>query len=295
MSPRVSVVIPHYNDLSNLDNCLSLLHDQTLARSEYEVIVADNNSVCGIDSVRNIAAARATVINAPTQGAGPARNAGVAAGRGAILAFIDSDCRPACDWLERGLAAVANSAIVGGDVVVEPQTPGHLTAVEAFEAVFAFRFEMYINRKGFTGSGNMFVHRTVFETVGGFKSGVSEDVEWCQRAARHGLQPVYDATVIVGHPARHTWAELQRKWRRTTREAFLLNVQRPYGRLRWFLRGFAVLASAIVHTPKLIASSRVSRYRDRLAAVPVLFGIRIFRFVEMNKLLFSDLIRRQPL
>ncbi len=65
----------------------------------FDVIVADNNSACGLDAVRAVAGHSAQVVLAKEQGAGPARNAGAGASRGEILAFIDSDCVPASDWL----------------------------------------------------------------------------------------------------------------------------------------------------------------------------------------------------
>ena len=53
-APLVSVIIPHYNDLANLDRCLRSLAAQTLPESRFEVIVADNNSRCGIEEVHRV-------------------------------------------------------------------------------------------------------------------------------------------------------------------------------------------------------------------------------------------------
>src|SRR5208283_6154127 len=70
--PLVSVVIPHYNSLATLKNCVSLLDRQTFCRDRFEIIVADNNSSCGIDAVRE-AVPGAKVIHTNEKGAGPAR------------------------------------------------------------------------------------------------------------------------------------------------------------------------------------------------------------------------------
>src|SRR5207248_7276046 len=91
----VSVIIPHFNDTDNLERCLQLLAAQTLPANQFEVIVADNNSAGGLAAVETICGVRARVVPAPIQGAAEARNAGVAAARGQVLAFLDSDCRPA--------------------------------------------------------------------------------------------------------------------------------------------------------------------------------------------------------
>ena len=103
-APVVSVIIPHYNDLANLERCMRLLDAQTLPRSQFEVVVADNNSRCGLKEVERVCGDLARVVPAPVQGAGAARNAAVEASRGRYLAFIDSDCRPTPTWLENGLS-----------------------------------------------------------------------------------------------------------------------------------------------------------------------------------------------
>jgi GT2 family glycosyltransferase len=285
--PDVSVVIPHFDDLANLDRCLGLLAAQTLPRGRFEIIVADNNSRCGLDAVRHASAGRATVILAEEQGAGPARNVGFAASRAPSIAFINSDCRPAPVWLENGLRALADHAIVGGRVATEPEVPGHLSPVEAFEAVFTFRFDKYIREKGLTGSGNMLVRRKVFEDVGGFRRAVSEDVDWSHRARAKGHAIVYDPSVVVGHPARSTWPELRRKFERLSREGYLLIRDKPAGRLKWFVRAFVVLLSPLAHAGRVLKAPELPRLADRLAALRILFAIRAYRFKEMNRLLLA--------
>ena len=109
-APLVSVIIPHYNDLANLKRCIDLLAAQTVPHSQFEIVVADNNSSCGLKEVEGVCGVFARVVPAPVQGAGPARNAAIAASLGDILAFAGlRDCRPARDWLERGLAALSNA------------------------------------------------------------------------------------------------------------------------------------------------------------------------------------------
>jgi hypothetical protein len=131
-APLVSVIIPHYNDMDRLSDCLRLLQEQTLPPHQFEIVVADNNSRCGLKEVERICGATARVVPA-IQGAGLARNVAIAASRGSILAFTDSDCRPSRTWLERGVAAVAVADMVGGRVDVDIEHEFHPTAVEAFE------------------------------------------------------------------------------------------------------------------------------------------------------------------
>ena len=286
--PLVSVIIPHCNDLVNLERCLRLLRAQTLPLGAFEVVVADNNSSCGLDAVRRLCGGFAQVTPAPIQGAGPARNAGVEASRGRFLAFIDADCRPSPTWLERGLAALAAGEIVGGRVDVEVEDPAHPTAVELFEKVFAFNFKRYIEKLGFSGTGNMFVPREAFDRVGGFRGRVAEDLDWGRRAVAAGYRWRYAEDVVVAHAARRTWSELTQKWRKSSREAFAACLERRKGRAIWFGRSFLVLASPFAQWTVVLRSTKVQGARERVAAIAILFRIRFWRFLECQRLLLRS-------
>ncbi len=283
--PKVSVVIPHYRDVENLKICLCALAAQSYPRDSFEIIVADNGSP-DAGAVRAAAATgQARLVIAQERGAGPARNAGAAAAEGEILAFIDSDCVAQPQWLEEGVAALSRFDFVGGKVNVLIADPQAMTAVEAFEKIFAFDNEAYVTKKGFTGSGNLFCPRALFEKVGGFRAGVSEDVEWSHRATAGGFRLGFAAKAAVGHPARRTWPELAAKWRRLTLEAYLLAMEKGGGTLRWFLRSLLLPPSALAHTPGVLRASSLGMDR-KLAAARILFAIRFWRFGESLRLLF---------
>jgi GT2 family glycosyltransferase len=284
-APLVSVIIPHYNDLANLEHCLMFLSAQTLQEGQFEVIVADNNSRCGIEEVKRVCGGFARVVPAPTPGAGPARNVAVEASRGCYLAFTDQDCRPAPNWLERGLEALSTSEMVGGRVKVEYEDPAHPTAIEAFERVFAFNVRRYVKKLGFAATANMFIPRGVFDHVGGFSPEGPDDLEWGQRATAAGYRWRYRPEVVVAHPARRDWAELTQKWRRLTQMAFVAMLKKPNGRVRWFLRSFLILASPLVHWATAATTSKLETVEQRLGAIGVLFRIKFWRFIEAHRLL----------
>ena len=279
-TPRISVVVPHYRDLGGLAICLAALEKQTLPRLSFEIIVADNASPEGREAVADTIAGRARLVVVTERGAGPARNGGVAAARGEILAFTDSDCQPEPLWLTAGLAALDDYDFVGGRVKVLVDDPRRLTAAEAFERVFAFDFKSYITTKGFTGSGNLFCPRAVFDVVGGFRTAVSEDVEWSHRARAAGFRLGYARQAVVGHPARRTWADLRAKWRRTNRESHALYRQRPAGGLLWILRSLALPASALAHTPRVLFSRELDGLGQKAAALGVLWRLRFWRAAD---------------
>lgn len=284
---QVSVIVPHYEDLKALDLCLSALERQTYARQSFEIIVGDNNSSCGKAALAAAIRGRARLVVVTERGAGPARNGAAALARGAILAFTDSDCVPEPQWLAEGIAALENNDIIGGKVEVLVGDPAAPTPTEAFEKVFAFNFEDYILRKGFTGSGNLFVPKATFEHIGGFKVGVSEDVEWSLRAREKGYAIGYAPAAAVGHPARRSWDELKTKWRRVNSESFGLLAPKPGGRLKWMARTWAMPLSALVHTPRVLFSEKLPSLKAKLGALLILYRSRLWRFFDGNRLLLG--------
>ncbi len=272
---RVSVVVPHYSDLCGLDACLRALRTQT--RVPDEIIVADNDSPEGEAVVASTIAGRATLVIVPQKGAGPARNVGVAASSGDIIAFTDSDCVPESQWLQCGLEALQHADFVGGGMTVLVDDKDNMTGAEAFERVFAFDNEHYVRDKGFSVTANLFCPRKVFDVVGEFRTQVSEDLEWCHRARDRGYRIGYAPGAMVGHPARKTWPELQRKWRRLNEEAVALALEKPGGRARWLLRSLAMPMSAVAHTPKVLRSRALTNLEVRLKALGMLYRLRLWR------------------
>ena len=280
----ISVILPHYNDLENLGRCLDLLADQRLD-VPFEVIVADNNSTC--DRGRLEAVCRRSnvrLVDAPRQGAAEARNVGVEASGATRLAFIDSDCLPGPDWLGKGLRALDGSPLVGGRITVGTADPAQLTPAEAFERIFAFNNERYLREEKFSVTANMFTTRAVFDRVGGFRNGVSEDVDWGQRAAALGYDWHYAPEACLEHPARRTWPELTRKWKRLMRESYLLDRERGGGRGRWLLRNWLVALSIPVAMMKALRSREVPSAADRFKAAAVVARLRLWRFAEAHRL-----------
>jgi glycosyltransferase involved in cell wall biosynthesis len=281
--PPVSVVIPHLNQPEALARCLASLTAQDYPKELVEVVVVDNGSQqsCA-DVVASYPGAR--LLLEPQPGPGPARNTGVAAASNSHLAFIDADCRADSHWLRAAMTALvaAGPGVVGGDVKIDVLNPPRLTTLEAYESVFAYRQQMYIARDGFSGTGNLAMRREVFDKVGPFAGiGIAEDYDWGRRARAVGHPASYCADMIVYHPARTSMVQLHAKWRRHI--AHDLAEGRTGGRrgVYWIGKSFAVLASAIPHSFKLLTSPRLRGVPNRLRGIAALFAIRSFRCREM--------------
>ena len=90
--PAVSVVVPIYKVERYLGDCVDSILEQTL--KSLEIILVDDGSPDGSPAMCDAYAARDSrvrVIHQENQGAGPARNAGLATARGKYIIFMDAD------------------------------------------------------------------------------------------------------------------------------------------------------------------------------------------------------------
>lgn len=117
--PKVSVVIPVYNAVDHLDECLGSILDQTLGRDLLEVVAVDDGSTDGSGAALDRWAAehpQVTVVHQPNSGApGGPRNRAIALARGEFLFFADPDDHLGPDALRRMVDAAERD---GSDVVL---------------------------------------------------------------------------------------------------------------------------------------------------------------------------------
>lgn len=283
---EITVVIPHLNQAGGLLRCLTAL--DAGRRQPVEIIVVDNGSarppdgICAkFDNVR--------LLHQPLAGPGLARNLGVEQAKGAIIAFIDADCIPAPDWLAVAELALQNQGvdILGGDVRIAYDDPKRLTAIEAYESIFAYRMDRYIRRQGFTGTGNMVVRRRVFDRVGPFAGlKIAEDRDWGQRATRLGHTIHYLPEMTVFHPPRLCFSDLQIKWDRH----IFHDLQKAGGQARrfwWIGKALLLVGSPIAEIPRILFCRRISGLRNRGKAFSCLVRIRIYRARRMLHLILG--------
>ncbi|SNT03897.1 CDP-glycerol glycerophosphotransferase [Streptosporangium subroseum] len=91
-APLLSVVVPFYNVVGYIEECLTSLAAQTLM--DVEFILVDDGSMDGGDVTAKEFAARDSrfrVLRQDNQGPGPARNLGIRHATGLYLAFADGD------------------------------------------------------------------------------------------------------------------------------------------------------------------------------------------------------------
>lgn len=275
---ELAIIIPHYNDLDRLLRCLEALMPQL--DPQVELVVVDNASTVDLAPL-HAAWPGLRVLSEPRKGAAEARNRGVAETTAEMLLFIDSDCIPAADWLATARRLSKGCDLIGGEVSVFDETPAPRSGAEAFETVFAFNFRRYIEEENFSGSGNLLTRRDVFEKTGPFRTGVSEDMDWCHRAIAQGFSLRYEETLQVSHPSRQDWAALRRKWKRVTEEQFGVNGNTPAARLKWALRAALMPASILAHIAKVLRHPSLRDGGERWRALQTLAHLRLQRMLWM--------------
>lgn len=271
------VIIPHYNDTVRLLRCLDALMPQMAALAgRAAVVVVDNRSTEPLDAVR-AAHPGLPIVTEPQRGAAAARNRGVAETGAALLFFLDADCVPDPDWLATAFDVADRGDLVGGAITVFDETPPPRTGAQAFETVFAFDNRGYIEKQGFSVTANLLTRRDVFAAVGGFVTGVSEDLDWCHRATAAGFTLAHAGGLRVAHPTRSDWPALEKKWRRITEEGFALGDGSAASRLKWGLRGIAMPLSVVAHALRVLRCPRLRGPGERAAALITLARLRGLR------------------
>jgi len=204
--PAVSVVVASYNSARTLGPCLDSLN--RLNYPDYEVILVDDGSTddtatvaCAFPAVRYFRHER-------NLGLSVARNTGIAAARGEVVAFTDADCRTDEDWLhytvgellESGAAGVGGPNLLPPDdswvaaaVMVSPGGPAHVLLTD--------RVAEHIP------GCNMVFWKRALEEVGGFdpqfrKAG--DDVDICWRLQQQGYHLGFSHAGFVWHARRST-------------------------------------------------------------------------------------------
>ena len=222
-SLRMSVVIPAYTDQEGLSATLAALARQTLGQSGFEVIVVDNGSPVPLrvpaEAPRNV-----RMIRCEKPGSYAARNAGVRASSGRILAFTDADCIPAGDWLATGEAAVAAlNRPVGGDVLFRAHRK-KASVIEHYQIATGFSQAENIAKKGFSATANLFVSREVFSAAGCFEESLLSggDRVWGWQAWQSGYPVEYVSDAVVWHTCRNSLRSLIRQTRRVAGGRFLI-------------------------------------------------------------------------
>jgi glycosyltransferase involved in cell wall biosynthesis len=182
----ISVVLPVRDGLPWLDAQLEALAAQH-CELPWEIVVADNGSRDASVALAHTWADRCSQVRvvdaSSTPGPAAARNTGVQAARGDLLAFCDAD-----DVVQPGWLRACVAGLVAADVVAGTFDMASLNGGRAGDVAPAAT-----NQLGFLPAGlaaNLAVRRAAFDAIGGFSEDlvVGEDIDLCWRLQLEGYR-----------------------------------------------------------------------------------------------------------
>ena len=190
--PSLSVVVPVLNGARTIADLLAALAGQKGLPSAPEIIVVDNGSTDGTQAIiasHDDAAFPVALLSESRQGPSAARNRGLSAARGEIVAFLDADTLPTRSWLAELVKPFAGAAVtlVGGrtlDYMPTTSVERYMSQAPTARLEYSF-FRQHLN---YIGAGNMAVRRQAALAIGGWDEDfyTAEDFDFCIRLARQG-------------------------------------------------------------------------------------------------------------
>ena len=211
--PRVSVVVASYNGGRTLKACLESL--LALNYPDFEVILVDDGSTDTTPQIASLIPRVRCLRHEKNLGLSAARNTGIAATTGEIVAFTDSDCRADEDWLYYLVSDLLASdfAGMGGPNLLPPEDSAVAAAVMVSPGGPAH--VMLSDRQAEHIPGcNMAFFKSALASVGGFdplfrKAG--DDVDLCWRLQQAGHKIGFSPAAFVWHYRRSTVADYLRQ------------------------------------------------------------------------------------
>ncbi|CAN5351731.1 hypothetical protein BH24GEM3_BH24GEM3_06870 [soil metagenome] len=225
--PRISVVVCCYNGAATLQDCLEGL--RRVEYPDYEVIVVDDGST---DVSPLIAAGypEFRLIRTPNRGLSAARNTGMTAATGEIVAYIDSDAFPDPDWLSYLAVSFRNSEHAGiGGPNIAPAGDSHIADCVANAPGGPVHVLLSDTEAEHIPGVNMAYRKWCLQAIGGFDPqyrAAGDDVDVCWRLQEREWTLGFTPAAVVWHHCRDSirtyWKQqkgygkaealLERKW-----------------------------------------------------------------------------------
>lgn len=224
--PTVSVIIPAYNAEKSIAHCLHALQEQSIHANE--IIIVDDGSS---DETKSIAEKfkKVKVLSQKNQGPAIARNNGSKSAKGEIIIFLDSDCVPERNWLEKMIQPFNEKNVIGVQGAYKTKQKSLIARFDQLDIEYRYERMKRIPKLDWIGSYSAAYRKEIFLSEGGFDEtfpkASGEDAEFSYRLAEKGHLLVFAPRAIVYHTHPETL------WK-------YLNVKffRAYWRMRMYLK-----------------------------------------------------------
>jgi glycosyltransferase involved in cell wall biosynthesis len=228
MKPRVSIVIPCYNEAHTIGALLDALREQTVPVAEFEVVIADGGSDDGtrqlIKDYKEVHPdLMLKLVDNPDRIIPAALNRAISAAEGEFVVRLDAHSIPYPDYIERcvEILSVSGFANVGGVWQIEPGADTWIARGIAAAAAHPLGAGGARYRKGGLAGPVETVpfgafKKTWLDRVGTFDESLltNEDYEYNLRLRKAGGEVYFDPKIRSIYIARATLKELARQYLR---------------------------------------------------------------------------------
>jgi len=208
-NPKLSVIIPQYNEEKDIVECLKSLFNQSY--KNFEIIVVDDGSTDNSLNLIKQFSKKVKILQQDHRGPGIARNLGANNSKGEILIFVDADMTFDVDYLKNLVKPIIENEITGTENEIQVSTNYNRENREKIWARCAGKWSFdgtYKIRKIFRA-----IRKDKFLEMGGFdpRYGYADDQTFF---FKYGLKPTIAIGSICYHKNPETLKELykQNRW-----------------------------------------------------------------------------------
>lgn len=201
---KFSIVIPAFNEAKHIKHTIECILAQSVNRSDFEIIVVDNNSTDNTSEVARKAGAD-KVIKEIKKGPNMARNRGYLKSKGDIIAFVDADSHIPSNWLTKIEDKLSNPKIMA---VSGPYDYGFKGVKRFLDVLYTNMFFpkvpsllkfLFGKKAGVIIGGNFAAKRHALEKIGGIPevSFWGDDAVIAMHISRKAGKVLFDPKITI--------------------------------------------------------------------------------------------------
>ncbi|MDO8515380.1 MAG: glycosyltransferase family 2 protein [bacterium] len=222
---KYSIIIPVYNEIDVIQNCLESLKKQTVA-SDMEIIVVDDGSTDGSEKF--------ATYKQKHQGPGAARNLGASHSKGKALVFVDADMEFAPDFIEKLCKPIKDDVI--GTFSKDEYLLNKDKPIARYWNMNLGRNPEKMHPENYPDEQNVFraILKSEFEKVGGFDENVGYTDDW-SLSRKLNMMAVAAPNAVFYHNNPETYQEVWKQARWFGKNEFLTRnlVRKVYNLVRY--------------------------------------------------------------